>query len=166
MDFQSFSKSHLLFEIWFYPKVLETFFLLQIGPWFTNKALDRLGTLQCGPRGMAGGGSLEFRRSANGAARMAHIPKRQARRGPAARVSRQWGRVCTEAEAARRAVQAKLAGRLAQRDRPVFQPVNPTLTVRFFKTLNCATKTVDTKVVDETSLYNICKGCPMIFSTV
>jgi hypothetical protein len=47
-----------------------------------------------------------------------------------------------------------------------FQPVNSTLTIRFSKKLNCATKTVDTKVVDEASLYNICKGCPMFFSTV
>jgi hypothetical protein len=46
------------------------------------------------------------------------------------------------------------------------QPVNPTLTVCFSKNLNCATKTIDTKVVDETSLYNICKGCPMFFSMV
>jgi hypothetical protein len=53
-----------------------------------------------------------------------------------------------------------------ERDLPVFQPVNPTLTACFSKNLNCATKTVDTKVVDETSLYNICKGRPMFFSTV
>jgi hypothetical protein len=53
-----------------------------------------------------------------------------------------------------------------ERDRSIFQPVNPTLTARIFKILNCATKTVDTKVVDETSLYNICKGRPMFFSTV
>jgi hypothetical protein len=47
-----------------------------------------------------------------------------------------------------------------------FQPVNSPLTANFSKKLNCATKTVDTKVVDETSLYNICKGCPMFFSMV
>jgi hypothetical protein len=45
-----------------------------------------------------------------------------------------------------------------------FQPVNPILMVHFSKKLNYATKTIDTKVVDETSLYNICKGCPMFFS--
>jgi hypothetical protein len=28
------------------------------------------------------------------------------------------------------------------------------------------TQTIDMKVVDETSLYNICKGRPMFFSTV
>jgi hypothetical protein len=50
--------------------------------------------------------------------------------------------------------------------RAVFQPINATLTACFSKKLNCATKTVDTKVVDETSLYNICKGRPMFFSTV
>jgi hypothetical protein len=47
-----------------------------------------------------------------------------------------------------------------------FQPVNPTLTMHFSKNLNCTTKTVDTKVVDEASLYSICKGRPMFFSTV
>jgi hypothetical protein len=70
-----------------------------------------------------------------------------------------------------RAAQDKSAGRLARRGRfrarpDCFQPVNPLLTAVFAKKLNCATKTVDTKVVDETSLYNICKGCPMFFSTV
>jgi hypothetical protein len=59
-----------------------------------------------------------------------------------------------------RAAQAKSAGRLARRRRfraqpGCFQPVNPLLTAIFSKKLNCATKTVDTKVVDETSLYNI-----------
>jgi hypothetical protein len=53
------------------------------------------------------------------------------------------------------------------RARPIrFQPVNATLTAHNFKNLNCATKTVDTKVVDETFLYHICKGRPMFFSTV
>jgi hypothetical protein len=61
--FSKFQQKPLLFEIWFYPKVRDTFFLLQIGPWFTNKALERLGALQYGPRGMVGGGSPEFRRS-------------------------------------------------------------------------------------------------------
>jgi hypothetical protein len=42
-----------------------------------------------------------------------------------------------------------------ERNRAVFQPVNVTLTACFSKKLNCATKTVDTKVVDEISLYNI-----------
>jgi hypothetical protein len=32
-----------------------------------------------------------------------------------------------------------------------FQPVNPPLTANFSKKLNCATKMLDTKVVDETS---------------
>jgi hypothetical protein len=63
MDFTRFGKSHLLFEIRFYAKLPETFFLLQIGPWFTNKALERRGALQCCPRGMVGGGSPKFRRS-------------------------------------------------------------------------------------------------------
>jgi hypothetical protein len=53
-----------------------------------------------------------------------------------------------------------------ERDRAVFQPVNPLLTAILSKKLNCATKTLDMKVVDETSLYNICKGCPMFFSMV
>jgi hypothetical protein len=47
-----------------------------------------------------------------------------------------------------------------------FQLVNATLIACFSKKLNCATKTVDTKVVGETSLYNVCKGRPMFFSTV
>jgi hypothetical protein len=58
------------------------------------------------------------------------------------------------------------SGDALERGRAVFQPVNPTLTACFSKKLNCVTKTVDTKVVDETSLYNICKGHPMFFSTV
>jgi hypothetical protein len=58
------------------------------------------------------------------------------------------------------------AGGALEHGRAVFRPVNATLTACFSKKLNCATKTVDTKVVDETSLYNICKGCPMFFSTV
>jgi hypothetical protein len=75
----------------------------------------------------------------------------------------------------RRSVQRAAQGRQAdcrrsggalERGRAVFQPVNTTLTACFSKKLNYATKTVDTKVVDETSLYNICKGCPMFFSTV
>jgi hypothetical protein len=71
----------------------------------------------------------------------------------------------------RRAVQpgrqnARRAGSALERGWSVFQPVNPTLTACFSKNLNCATKIVDTKVVDETSLYNICKGRPMVFSRV
>jgi hypothetical protein len=58
------------------------------------------------------------------------------------------------------------AGDALERDLPVFQPVNPTLTMCFSKNLNCATKMVYTKVVDETSLYNICKGRPMFFSMI
>jgi hypothetical protein len=58
------------------------------------------------------------------------------------------------------------AGGTLERGWAVFQPVNPLLTTILSKKLNCATKTIDTKVVDETSLYNICKGCPMIFSMV
>jgi hypothetical protein len=75
-----------------------------------------------------------------------------------------------DAEATERAVHG--AGRQAARRRSggalerghaVFQPVNTTLTACFSKKLNCAKKTIDTKVVDETSLYNICKGLPMFF---
>jgi hypothetical protein len=61
---------------------------------------------------------------------------------------------------------ARRAGGALERGRAVFQPVNATLTVCFSKKLNRATKTVDTKVVDETSLYNICKGRLMFVSTV
>jgi hypothetical protein len=61
---------------------------------------------------------------------------------------------------------ARRAGGALERDCAIFQPVNATLTTCFSRKLNYATKTVDTKVVDETSLYNICKGCPMFFSTV
>jgi hypothetical protein len=46
------------------------------------------------------------------------------------------------------------AGGALERGRAAFQPVNTTLTARFSKKLNCATKTVDTKVVDETSLVD------------
>jgi hypothetical protein len=65
----------------------------------------------------------------------------------------------------RQADRGRFGGAL-ERGRAVFQPVNVTLTTCFSKKLNCATKTVDTKVVYETSLYNICKGRPMFFSTV
>jgi hypothetical protein len=61
---------------------------------------------------------------------------------------------------------AQRAGGALERGRAVFQPVNAILTTCFSKKLNCAAKTVDTKVVDETSLYNICKGHPIFFSTV
>jgi hypothetical protein len=111
----------------------------------------------------------QLRAGEYGAARTAHIPKRRERRGPAARASRRWGRVSTDAEATRRRPSrqgAWRAGGALESNRPVFQPVNPTSTVRFSKNLNCTTKMVDTKVVDETSLYNICKGCPMCFSMV
>jgi hypothetical protein len=70
-------------------------------------------------------------------------------------------RAAQERQAARR----RSGGALGH-GRAVFQPVNATLTACFSKKLNCATKTVDTKVVDEKSLYNICKGRPMFFSTV
>jgi hypothetical protein len=59
-----------------------------------------------------------------------------------------WRAAQPNRQDARRAVGA------LERDLPVFQPVNPTLTACFSKNLNCATKTVDTKVVDATSLYN------------
>jgi hypothetical protein len=36
----------------------------------------------------------------------------------------------------------------------------------FLQKVELCEKTVDTKVVNETSLYNICKGRPMFFSTV
>jgi hypothetical protein len=61
---------------------------------------------------------------------------------------------------------ARRVGGALERERAVFQLVNATLTVVFSKKLNCATKTVDTKVVDETSPYNIWKGCHMFFLTV
>jgi hypothetical protein len=61
---------------------------------------------------------------------------------------------------------ARRAGGALERGRVVFQSVNATLTAFFSKKLNCATKTLDTKVVDETSLYNFCKGRSMFFSTV
>jgi hypothetical protein len=97
------------------------------------------------------------------------------RRGLAARASRRWDLARTDAKAAQRSARgarrrasrqgAWRAGGALERDRAVFQPVNPLLTVIFSKKLNYVTKTVDTKVVDETSLYNICKGRPMFFST-
>jgi hypothetical protein len=61
---------------------------------------------------------------------------------------------------------ARRTGGTLECGRAVFQPVNMTLTDCFSRNLNCATKTVDMKVVDETSLYNICKGRPMFFSMV
>jgi hypothetical protein len=61
---------------------------------------------------------------------------------------------------------ARRTGGALERGRAIFQPVNATLTTCFSKKLNCATKTVDMKVVDETSLYNIYKGRPMFFTTV
>jgi hypothetical protein len=65
----------------------------------------------------------------------------------------------------RQAARRRSGGAL-ERGRAVFQPVNATLTTCFSKKLNRATKMVDTKVVDETSLYNICKVRPMFFSTI
>jgi hypothetical protein len=61
---------------------------------------------------------------------------------------------------------ARRAGGALERGRAVFQVVNSLLIVIFSKKLNCATKPVDTKVLDETSLYNICKGRSMLFSAV
>jgi hypothetical protein len=58
------------------------------------------------------------------------------------------------------------SGGALERERAVFQPINATLTASFSKKLNYVTQTIDMKVVDETSLYNICKGRPMFFSTV
>jgi hypothetical protein len=61
---------------------------------------------------------------------------------------------------------ARRVGGALERGRAAFQLVNATLIARISKKFNCATKTVDTKVVNETSLYNICKDRPMFFSTV
>jgi hypothetical protein len=68
-----------------------------------------------------------------------------------------------KARRARRRDGGQGVGGALERCRADFQPVNPTLTVNFSTNLNCATKMLDTKLADETSLYNICKGCPMIF---
>jgi hypothetical protein len=95
-------------------------------------------------------------------------------RGAAARGSRRWDRACTDAKAAQSSARgAGRAGRApVRRRRSRAQPScisagQPSVDRDFFpKKLNCATKTVDTKVVEETSLYNICKGYPMFFSTV
>jgi hypothetical protein len=119
-------------------------------------------------------GSLFARRARGGECgavrkQTARVPRRQVRRGSVARASRQWGRVRTDAEAAQRRPSrqgAWRAGGALERDRPVFQPVNPSLTLNSSKNLNCASKKLDRKVVDNTSLYNIFKGCPMFFSTV
>jgi hypothetical protein len=51
-----------------------------------------------------------------------------------------------------RQADSRRSGSALERGWSIFQPVNPTLTACFSKNLNCATKTVDTKVVDETSL--------------
>jgi hypothetical protein len=90
---------------------------------------------------------------------------------PAALASRRWGTSPHKCRGRRRTARpsrqgARRAGGTLERGRAAFQPVNATLTACFSKKMNCATKTIDTKVVDETSLYNICKGRPMFFSTV
>jgi hypothetical protein len=110
------------------------------------------------------------------AVNVARVPRTVGARGTTALTSRRWGASRTDAEAGampctRRAAQpsrqdAQRAVGALERDQAVFQPVNATLTTCFSKKLNCATKTVDTKVVGETSLYNFCKGRPMFFSTV
>jgi hypothetical protein len=102
--------------------------------------------------------------------RRARVPRRHAWRvtgcscleavGPG-----QHGRRGGGTRSTRRRDATQIAGAL-QRGRSDFQPVNATLTARNFKNLNCPTKIVDTKVVDETSLYHICKGRPMFFSMV
>jgi hypothetical protein len=105
---------------------------------------------------------------------VARVPRVSARRGTGGSYLEAVGIGPTWTQRGRGALRAAQPSRQDARravsalecDLPVFQPVNPTLTVCFSKNLNCATKTVDTKVVDETSLYNICKGRPMIFSTV
>jgi hypothetical protein len=79
--------------------------------------------------------------------------------------------VDAEAAHAPRTAQGKPAGRLTRwrrsRARPgCFSVGEPFVDRDFLQQLNCATKTVDIKVVDESSLYNICKGCPMFFSTI
>jgi hypothetical protein len=74
-----------------------------------------------------------------------------------------WGRVCTDAEAGearcvrRRAMLGRAPVVLSSAARTGCQLVNPTLIASFYKNLKDATKTLDTKVVDETPLYNICK---------
>jgi hypothetical protein len=60
---------------------------------------------------------------------------------------------CTRRAAQPSRQDARRAVGALERDQAVFQPVNATLTACFSKKLNCATKTVDTKVVGETSLY-------------
>jgi hypothetical protein len=44
-----------------------------------------------------------------------------------------------------------------------FQPINAVLIKANSSFLKCATKMLDTKVLDETSLYNICKGRHMFW---
>jgi hypothetical protein len=66
--------------------------------------------------------------------------------------------VAQERQAGRRRSSGALVG-----GRAVFQPVNATLTACFSKKLNYATKTVDTKVVYETSLYNFLQRSSYVF---
>jgi hypothetical protein len=66
---------------------------------------------------------------------------------------------------------AKPAGRPARcrrsRARPTrFAAGQPYFDCVFLQKIELCEKMVDMKVVDETSLYNICKGRPMFFSTV
>jgi hypothetical protein len=49
-------------------------------------------------------------------------------------------------------------GSAPERGQAKFEPVNAALTKANSRFLNCAAKMLDTKVVDETSFYNICKG--------
>jgi hypothetical protein len=106
--------------------------------------------------------------------RAAHVPRRPAWRGTGdpdlEAVGNEPGQTPRQARYPPRGA-AKPAGHPARRWRSRAWPScisvgQPYLTVRFSKNLNCATKTVDAKVVDETSLYNICKGRHMSFSTV
>jgi hypothetical protein len=48
-NFQSFSKSHLLFKTRFYRQVLELLFLSRIGPCFTKNTLELMKEKQCSP---------------------------------------------------------------------------------------------------------------------
>jgi hypothetical protein len=120
-------------------------------------------------RAQRGGGTMQYE--------MRHASLEGRRGGePTALTSRRWGASRTDAEAgatpwAQRAVQSTPAERPARRWRSGARPSyfsagQHDLDYVFLQKVEMCDKTVDTKVVGETSHYNFCKGRPMFFSTV
>jgi hypothetical protein len=120
-------------------------------PWQWGTATPRLAPM-CVPASRArGGGCL--------AAAFCLEPQYSGARMPGqARAPRHMHAAARASACAGRRAGCRHVGSAPERGQAKFEPVNAALTKANSRFLNCAAKMLDTKVVDETSFYNICKG--------